>query len=240
MNAKISVFIAFTALIGVSNLQGESIPAKVLKVDGEATVNIPGKGNQPLVAGALIPEGSEIKTAAGSEVVVGLTPGAGTILEENTTMEIEKLSVEKKGEKLTKREVMLNLKNDDAAAVSFLKSFDGVSDFKIKTTTGIAAARGTIWRTTSSVIQVIQGNVEFSFGGRTVSVPAGSATTTTGPDGGTITTLPDSVLNDIINAVQGATSIILTRTVDGNLIIEDPTTATAEVISLDEVNSPDQ
>ncbi len=232
---KFSLIAGVLLATGIAPLQAEQIQGKVLKVEGTAQVNIPGKGTQDLVAGTLVPAGSEITTSEGSSVMVGLTSGAGVVVEENSQLELETLNVEKSGEKLTKREIQVNLKNDAGSAISFLKDFDGVTDYKVKTTNGVAAARGTVWRTTQASVQVISGNVQVvTIAGVTVTVPAGSAYT----DGQGVTTLTQAALDAITEAVEAAGGDVTPAGPGG----AGPTLNTPgqQPVTLDEVNSQDQ
>ncbi|MEM6822931.1 MAG: hypothetical protein AAF558_13460, partial [Verrucomicrobiota bacterium] len=135
------------------------------------------------------------------KVVVGLVPGAAAIVEPETNLKIERLNVEKKGEKVAKREVQLDIDNSKGAAVSFLKELDGVSDFQIRTPQGIAAARGTAWRSSGGgSIQVLNGNVTFNSGtGQSITVPAGFSL---GGGDGTVTQLSQAELDALVSAIN--------------------------------------
>lgn len=210
------ILIVLAACITVlTPLQAQQIQGKILQVNGTAEVNIPGQGTQKLVVGSLVPVGSEITTGEDSSVMVGLTQGAGVVVEENTELGLDELSVEKKDEKVTKREVQLNLKNDKGSALSFLKNFDGATDYKVKTATAVAAARGTVWRTTQATVQVVAGNVQVIIGGLTVDVPAGSAFTNA--EG--VTTMTQGAIDAIVKAVEDAGGQIDRTGPDGPEII---------------------
>jgi len=196
---KLQIIFTLTAVLAVSLCtHAESVDSKVLAISGYATVQEPGQEPRTLTRGEMIPQGSEITTFTGSKVVLGLVPGAGSIIEPDSQVSLNKVAVEKTGEKIESRSVELGLKNRAGSVISFLDNEDGLSEFAVRTPTGVAAARGTVWRTTGDdSIEVVNGTVTFSAGGTTLSVPAGF-----GAANGEVTQLSDAQIQELVDAIN--------------------------------------
>lgn len=169
------VLFIFAGFFLTSGVEAETASARVLAVSGGAMVFEPGAATgQPVVKDSLVAPGSKVVTESGGSVVLGLVPGAGTIVKPGTELEINKLEVEKNGNQIAKRDVEIKISNEQGEAFSFLKNFDSATEFKVVTPKGVAAARGTAWNTTGlGVITVANGNVTWTLpGGRVVNVPA--------------------------------------------------------------------
>ncbi len=193
---------AMLVLAGASITQAEQVQAKILAVKGLVTVDVPGVGTQELGKGDLIPVGSKIKTSDNGNVILGLMPGASTIVQTNTDVTISELDIEKKNEKVESRTVKLDMPSDAGGVISFLNELDGVSDFRIQTPSGIAAARGTAWQVSGGNITVINGTVTVTTaGGQTISVPQGSMFN---GQSGTVVQISDATLAALTQAIIDA------------------------------------
>jgi hypothetical protein len=165
---------------------GAEVSGGVIGLRGEAQIIMPGStAPVPLQKGQLVPAGAQVVTGDKGRVILGLLPGAATILSPNTTLAVRRLSLERSGDAVAKRDVQLELQSKTGSAISFLKKMDGASDFSVKTPFGVAAARGTIWKTTSTRVITVSGTVSVTLNdGARVSVPSGSTTDANGDTSG--------------------------------------------------------
>lgn len=196
------IFLAITlTATAQQNLQPES--GKILGLTGSASILLPGSASpMPATAGQSVPEGSRITTTDGSSVMVGLTAGAATLVEGGSDVAVNQLQVRKSGSRITHRSI--NLEVTQGSALSFLKSSDSSADYSVRTPIGVAAARGTIWRSGSDSIQVIDGVVSVTLpDGTVVSVPAGKQMT---PDG-KVDVIDDAVLQTLADAIAANTKL---------------------------------
>jgi|GEM_PF-1338126 len=213
---------------------------KILALKGDVHIQLPGEASpQEATIGQPVPEGAKLFTASGSKVMVGLTKGASTLLEEDSTLEVNNLKVKKKGNRITRRDILLEV--DKGSTLSFLKSTGDISDFKVKTTVGIAAARGTIWRSGSNSIQVVDGVVSVTLpGGQTVSVPAGKQVTADG----TVDVIDQAVLDALVAAINNNTNLdaSISFNSDGtaSLIIKNAQGETISSPSFNPINNSDE
>jgi hypothetical protein len=162
------------------------VSGRVIGLRGEAQIIMPGStAPVPLQKGQLVPAGAQVVTGDKGRVILGLLPGAATILSPNTTLAVRRLSLERTGDAVAKRDVQLELQSKTGSAISFLKKMDGASDFSVKTPFGVAAARGTVWKTTSTRVITVSGQVTVTLNnGDQVSVPSGSTTDASGETSG--------------------------------------------------------
>lgn len=211
-------------------------PSKVLNTQGDVRIFMPGSSEAvPATKGLLVPEGSRIVTGGSGTLLIGLLPGAAAIVEPSSTLTIEQTDVETKGAAITKREVGLDLK--EGGVISFLKKRDGQSNYTVRTPKGVAAARGTIWRTVVGLgIQVIDGIVRYNIGGLnlTVDVPAGDGSNEQGQTG----TLSDRDIQSITDQLKKMGYEVTFD--DGRLTITDSKTGENTTINLQNASSPDK
>jgi hypothetical protein len=221
MNRSILLLLPTWLLLSSVMLQAEQVMSKVLVSSGQVTATLPTGSSMSLKEGDRVPVGAKIKTSDNGVLMLGLMPGAATILEPNTVASINKLDVQRSGDKVVKRDVQLSLDSTEGGLLSTLKQLDDNVNFSIRTPNGVAAARGTVWRTTSDKIQVINGDVVYTGSdGTTVSIPGGNQYT----DGDeTIVELTDQELNDLIQALEQAGISVTVSTFDGRreIIIND-------------------
>lgn len=151
--------------------------------------------------GDTIPTGATLITQSNTYVLIGLAPGASAIIEPNSTLTLNANQTVKKQDKIEKRTVDLDLKSKTGGVVSVLKRYDRSDlDFKIRTPTGVAAARGTIYRVTGSAFQVLEGNVVVTINGAEYNL--GPLQQTDGS--GYIVDIDDAELEYLISLIQQA------------------------------------
>lgn len=125
---------------------------------GEVKVTPPGGAEAPLAAGDTVATGSTVKTGAGARAVIVMTPRSAIRIGENSEVLIEEVL-----ETANPPKVTVDVKNGSLGAL--LKPGTGaIMDFKIKTPSGIAAARGTYYAVVvengKGFAQVKEGKVE--------------------------------------------------------------------------------
>jgi hypothetical protein len=178
MNKKTFLTLAAISLAMILPHMAQAIiiDAQVSSVTGTAYVLQPGSLTKlELKPGMSLAQGSTITTESGS-VGLQLMPGAATVIEPSSELSLGKLDYEKKSDDSLKRNVLLDLKK--GSILSNLEKV-GTSDFKIKTPYGVAAARGTTWKTTSvggaGAVRVYNGTVEVRTpDGKTYSIGKGT------------------------------------------------------------------
>jgi len=131
---------------------------KVTVSVGEVKVTPPGGAAAALAAGDLVAVGSTITTGAGARVVIVMTAKSAIRIGANSSVVIAEIV-----ETATPPKVTLDVKNGSLGAL--LKPGAGAEmDFKIKTPSGIAAARGTYYAVVvengKGYAQVKEGKVE--------------------------------------------------------------------------------
>lgn len=153
--------------------------AKIVAVQGTAIIGLPGEaGGKPATVGAVLPAGSTIHTTPGAEVTVKLFDSTVAVVQEDTDVTVEKLSVTTDGNKVAKEHALLNLR-----VGSIISSLDpskkAVNDYGIRTARGIAAARGTVFAVSvnpnkhTCTTSTISGTVVFYTDKGEISVPFG-------------------------------------------------------------------
>ncbi|MGF1678504.1 MAG: hypothetical protein ACFCUX_04845 [Candidatus Methylacidiphilales bacterium] len=184
-----------------SGMQADT--GKILSTVGSVTILLPGESTpKPAIKGQPVPEGSTLITADGSQCMVGLTAGASTLVESGSELTVDTLQIKKSGNQVSQRNIELELKS--GSNLSFLKQMGSISDYSVKTPIGVAAARGTIWRSSNEGIQVADGVVTFTLpDGTQVSVPAGKQMT---PDG-EVDVIDDQVLQNLADAITTTTKL---------------------------------
>ncbi len=131
---------------------------KVTVSVGEVRVTPSGGAAAPLAAGDIVAVGSTVTTGPGARAVIVMTTRSAIRVGENSTVLIEEVV-----ETATPPKVTLDLKNGSLGAL--LKPGAGAEmDFRIKTPSGIAAARGTFYAVVvengKGFAQVKEGKVE--------------------------------------------------------------------------------
>lgn len=112
---------------------------KVTVVVGKVTVTPPGQAEQPLKVGDIVAVGSTIKTGADSRATVTMTTSSAVRIGPNSETVVAEIVESKDAPK-----VLLDLKSGTMGAL-VKPEVKGKMDFKIKTPSGVAAARGTFY-----------------------------------------------------------------------------------------------
>jgi len=155
--------------------------AKVVKVTGQAYVQLPGATtSQPLAVGSLVPEGALITTSDNGQVFLETHPGQVAAIEKQSSVLVEKLALVKQGDVVTSQEALLDLKRG-----SIISTLDptkkNINHYGVRTPKGVAAARGTVYGVTvnftgGTSVATLSGSVSIDLGnGQMVSIPIGEA-----------------------------------------------------------------
>ena len=114
----------------------------------------------PLKKGDKVAVGSTVRTGAQSRAVIVITPRSAIRVSENTEVVIETINENSKPV-----DVMINLKDGSLGAL-IKPNAAGELDFKVRTPSGVAAARGTFYavvvREGKGYAQVKEGQVEIT------------------------------------------------------------------------------
>jgi len=175
---------------------------KLLSSSGKVMMKVDAQA-QPVEIrkGDAVPTGATLITSSNTFVLVGLAPGAAAIIEPNTTLTVGKNKTERNGDKIQDRTVDLSMDSSTGGVVSLLKQRDDSPlSFQIRTPTGVAAARGTIYRVTGSAFQVLEGDVVVTIGGQQYNL--GPLQKTDGS--GLIVDLTDAELEYMTNLIAQA------------------------------------
>jgi hypothetical protein len=154
------LFVGFFIAAGPTPLRSEDPKTGSVTVSvGDVKVTVPG-GDAPVAlnAGDTVKVGSTVTTGAGARAVIVMTPRSAIRVGENSTVVVEEIE-----EAANPPKVTLDLKDGSLGAL--LKPGTGAEmDFKIKTPSGIAAARGTYYAVVvedgKGFAQVKEGKVE--------------------------------------------------------------------------------
>lgn len=160
--------------------------AVVLKVTGTATAMEPGMASpQTLSTGDKLPQGSTITTGSGSVVHIQPFPGAVSTINENSSVSLDKLSMQTDNSGgVTRQSALLGLKS--GTVVSMLDPTNkNINDYGVSTAKGVAAARGTDYTTV-----VEAGGVTISANADTVAFTTSDGTTYSISQGNVIITPP--------------------------------------------------
>lgn len=156
----------FILLFGVALVaDAKPVKAKVRSVEGPVEFAMPDSNQfKPLRPGMLLSAGSKVRSGPGAEAIITVTPGAALRVAENTEVTLDEMAFDQAGSKVTERKARIDL---TSGTVSTLidKGDPEVTDFKIKTPQGSAAARGTFYGVTvkdgQTYVKVEEGKVGF-------------------------------------------------------------------------------
>jgi hypothetical protein len=128
-----------------------------------------GGAAKPLAVGDAVPPGSTVKTGAASRAVVVLTGQAAVRVGENAEMVVETVEDTAGAPK-----VLLDLRSGSVGAL-IQPQAESAMDFKIKTPSGVAAARGTFFSVAvedgKGYVQVKEGKVDVTPAGAVAAAP---------------------------------------------------------------------
>lgn len=150
-------------------------PARVLAVEGEASLT-DGRGRQaPLKAGDLLPAGARVQTGAEGSLSLGLADRSRTLVKANSEL---RLDANSDGTPAGTRSIRLDLQRGGLENEIERRSSSG-GRFEIRTPAGTAAVRGTAFRVVASeagtATEVLSGAVELRNRAGTVNLAAGFA-----------------------------------------------------------------
>ena len=160
------IIIPLLSLIFAFNIvNAEKVRATVTSVKGKVEYNEPGSlFPKPLKSGDKLSSGSIIRTGPGSEVVVAITPGSAIRIDENTVIAINDMEYSEEGGKVTARKARIQLSAGTLSSLLDDKTPE-VTDFRIETPQGTAAARGTFYGVSvvdgQTFVKVQEGKVGF-------------------------------------------------------------------------------
>ena len=139
--------LAFALLLGLSAvfLRAAPVNAVVNAVTGVAESAAPGSSHfAPLKAGQILPIGSTVRTGDDGTATLVTTPGSAIKVGNNSLLKINDLAFSTSGGAVTERKARLQLTSGVVSAM-IDPSTPKITDFKIQTPQGVAAARGTFY-----------------------------------------------------------------------------------------------
>lgn len=141
---RILWIIAFI-LVSAIGLHAATVTAKVFSVSGTAEFAGPGSTSYAaLQKGQELAIGSTVRTGDDGVVVLVTTPGSAIQVGNGSILKINELAFNKSGGSVTERKAVLQL-NSGVVSALIDPSTPKVTDFKIQTPQGAAAARGTFY-----------------------------------------------------------------------------------------------
>ncbi len=154
--------------------------AEVVKVIGSATVAKAAGGSASITQGMVLGTGDTITTGAGSTVDLNLgLNGDALRIDPDSTLKIDVLDIAN----ISERTVTTQLSVKGGITGNVLTKLTAASKYEIKTASGVAGIRGTIYSVktdaTGRITRIIctTGTVSFTQGGVTVTITAGQALT---------------------------------------------------------------
>ncbi len=178
---KSLITLAVAALFGLTStfLVAEEAPstATIVKLTGSVKVQLPGAAAAVVVnVGDKIPQGSIITTGPGAEVFVQPFEGTVSVVKENATVVVEKLSLSTQDGVVKKQSALLNLKAGNLVSI-IDPAKRAINDYSVRTPVGVAAARGTEFAISVDGAAVniasTSSSVTFSTGTNTYTITAG-------------------------------------------------------------------
>ncbi|MDF1859028.1 MAG: FecR domain-containing protein [Verrucomicrobiales bacterium] len=154
-------FLIVTTLFAIFSTLSEAAPesGRVTVAVGEVVaLSKEGGAETPLEKGDKVAVGTTIKTGADARAVIVITPRSAIRISENSEVVIETVD-----EAASPKQVMIDLKDGSLGAL-LKPNASGELDFKVRTPSGVAAARGTFYSVAvkdgKGYAQVKEGRVE--------------------------------------------------------------------------------
>jgi len=123
----------------------DPVNATVFQVAGTAESAAPGSASySPLTKGEELPVGTTIRTGDDGSAVITTTPGSAINVAANSKLKLNALAFAKSGSDVTQREAHIELSSGVVTAL-IDPSTPKITDFRIQTPQGGAAARGTFY-----------------------------------------------------------------------------------------------
>jgi len=143
INRLIGIFAAL--LLSSAAALASNIAASVYSVSGTAEFAPPGSSSySPLTKGQVLPVGTTVRTGDNGVAVLVTTPGSAVQVGNNSVLKINELAFDKAGGGVTQREAHLQLTSGVISAL-IDPSTPKITDFRVQTPEGAAAARGTFF-----------------------------------------------------------------------------------------------
>jgi hypothetical protein len=140
--------IFFLLAAGLAVLHAAPVNAVCASADGPAEFAAPGSGSfAPLHKGQVLLIGSTVRTGDNGGAVLVTTPGSAIKIGSDSVLKINDLAFAKSGAEVTERKARLELTSGVVSAM-IDPSTPKITDFKIQTPQGVAAARGTFYAVT--------------------------------------------------------------------------------------------
>lgn len=134
-------------VLGMSALtvQAETVKAVVDSVSGTVEFAPPGSASySPLKKGQTLDVGSTIRTEDDGTAIITTTPGSAIQVGNNSNLRLTALAFAKSGTTVTQRQAHIDLTSGVVSAL-IDPSTPKITDFKVQTPQGGAAARGTFY-----------------------------------------------------------------------------------------------
>ena len=145
--AKLGRALALLAVLLLSTavLRAAPVSAKVFSVSGTVEFAAPGSASfAPLAKGQVLAAGSTVRTGDDGTAVLVTTPGSAIQVGKSSVLKINELAFAKTNGSVTERKAVLQLSSGVISAL-IDPSTPQVTDFRIQTPQGAAAARGTFY-----------------------------------------------------------------------------------------------
>jgi hypothetical protein len=140
-------FLAILALFAFSCsvLQAAAVNAVVYSVSGSAEYAGPGSANYaPLKKGQILRIGTTVRTGDNGSAVLVTTPGSAIQVGNSSVIRLNALAFARAGSTITQRQAVVQLTTGIVSAL-IDPSTPNITDFRIQTPQGAAAARGTFY-----------------------------------------------------------------------------------------------
>jgi len=138
---KTFVLFVFSAAL----LDAATVNAVVYSVSGSAEYAAPGSASYaPLKKGQVLAIGSTVRTSDNGSAVLVTTPGSAIQVGNSSVVKLNALAFARAGSTITQRQAVVQLTTGVVSAL-IDPSTPNVTDFRIQTPQGAAAARGTFY-----------------------------------------------------------------------------------------------
>lgn len=201
-----------TMMFGENNTTAIAVVGNVQVKNADATEFVTLKVND------VISDGATIKTDAGAIAFISPITNVTTTIPENSEVKIVSSDIQKNGDKVKSQSAMLELLKGDLEHSLDVKGMN--TEYKVKTPSGVAAARGTIFITSQNGSIVVKEGAVSKNG---VTYPAGSIVVQTGNGPPLVVTN----VNDLPPTIKSQVSAAINKTLSSqlsvmNLVINNP------------------
>jgi len=132
-------------VLSATVVSAANVNAIVYSVSGTAEYANPGSSSfAPLKKGQALPIGSTVRTGDDGIAVLVTTPGSAIQIGNGSVLKLNALAFAKSGSDVTQRQAVLQLSSGVVSAL-IDPSTPNITDFRIQTPQGAAAARGTFY-----------------------------------------------------------------------------------------------